>query len=165
MTIITTIETDELATILAALRFYQEKGQGDPANRSDAIHDIATACDQVVSLGAEAIDDLCERLNTSNSVESTTAQSLEDQFRGLLTRGLIPATVRQIMAEGDHDNYALHIEEARKRWATDELEIDDAPEVSEASGGCWVAGWVWVSDEDAGITTAQDEDEEEPALA
>jgi len=51
------------ATIMAALRFYQEKGMGDPANRSDAIHDLATNGDEVISLDAEGIDDLCERIN------------------------------------------------------------------------------------------------------
>ena len=54
----------DLATILAALRFYQENGQGDPDNRSDAIHEVATGGGDVISLDAAGIDDLCERLNT-----------------------------------------------------------------------------------------------------
>jgi hypothetical protein len=33
------VSDQDLATILAALGFYQEHGQGEPANRSDAIHD------------------------------------------------------------------------------------------------------------------------------
>ena len=53
----------DLATILAALRFYQEAGMGEPDNRSDAIHDIAADGDNVISLDDEGIDDLCERLN------------------------------------------------------------------------------------------------------
>lgn len=57
------LDDAEHATILAALRFYQEKGQGDPANRSEMIDDIATKGHQVVSLDANAIDDLCERIN------------------------------------------------------------------------------------------------------
>ena len=57
------ISTQELATILAALRYYQEKGLGDPANRSADIHEIATDGDEVISLDANDIDDLCERLN------------------------------------------------------------------------------------------------------
>ena len=43
--------------------FYQEHGQGDPANRSDRIHDVATNCGQVISLDDTGIDELCERLN------------------------------------------------------------------------------------------------------
>jgi hypothetical protein len=53
----------ELATILAALRYYQEQGMGDPDNRSNDIHDIATNGDNEVSLDADGIDALCERLN------------------------------------------------------------------------------------------------------
>jgi len=56
------VDHDENATILAALRFYQEKGQGDPCNRSDYIHDLATnGGDVLSSLDDEGIDDLCMR--------------------------------------------------------------------------------------------------------
>lgn len=66
-------------TILAALRFYQQKGQGDPANRSDDIHDIATNGGADVSLDADAIDDLCERVNfgmLENEPETDEATTL-----------------------------------------------------------------------------------------
>jgi hypothetical protein len=58
------LSEQDLATILAALRFYQEHGQGEPANRSDAIHHLATNCDQLISLDEAGNDELCERLNT-----------------------------------------------------------------------------------------------------
>lgn len=61
------IDSQDSATILAALRFYQERGMGDPANRSDMIHEIATNGGAVISLNAEGIDDLCERLNTAET--------------------------------------------------------------------------------------------------
>jgi hypothetical protein len=51
------------ATILAALRYYQRAGQGEPNNRSDDIHQIATDDGETVSLDAVAIDRLCEDLN------------------------------------------------------------------------------------------------------
>jgi hypothetical protein len=55
----------ELHTILAALRFYQAHGQGDPFNRSDWIHHIATNGGEVMaSLDELGIDELCERLQT-----------------------------------------------------------------------------------------------------
>lgn len=56
------LDRAELATILAALRTYQAAGYGEPANRPDDIHDIATDGD-VISLDAVAIDTLCERIN------------------------------------------------------------------------------------------------------
>ncbi len=65
------LDETETATILAALRFYQEKGQGDPAMRSLDIHDIATADDYVISLDDNGIDDLCEKLNTTDFVEAS----------------------------------------------------------------------------------------------
>lgn len=61
--------TEEFNTILAALRFYQESGMGDPFNRSGAIHDIATNGGEDISLDYDAIDALCERLNTDDFVE------------------------------------------------------------------------------------------------
>jgi hypothetical protein len=53
----------QLNTILAALRFYQQHGQGDPARRSDAIHDIATDGEIEISLDDAGIDELCQALN------------------------------------------------------------------------------------------------------
>lgn len=53
----------EKATILAALRYYQSKGLGDPDNRTQEIHDIATDLGNETSLDDSGIDELCERLN------------------------------------------------------------------------------------------------------
>jgi hypothetical protein len=67
------VSHDEHATILAALRYYQEQGMGEPDNRSNAIHEIATASytdhkgeehEVLSSLDDEWIDKLCERVNT-----------------------------------------------------------------------------------------------------
>lgn len=57
------IDAVERATILAALRYYQQQGQGDPSNRSDEIHDIATDVGNQISLDEEGIDVLCEKVN------------------------------------------------------------------------------------------------------
>jgi hypothetical protein len=61
--IIMRVSRQEFHTILAALRFYQEHDQGEPANRMDAIHDIATGGGDVISLDDSGINELCERLN------------------------------------------------------------------------------------------------------
>ena len=55
----------ELATILAALRNYQQQGLCDPAKRSPDLDDIATNGGTVAALSAEEIDTLCENLNCS----------------------------------------------------------------------------------------------------
>ena len=69
----------DTATILAALRYYQQNGQGEPDNRADDIHDIATAGDAVISLDSDGIDALCERINTAEA--ATPAKGADDQFR------------------------------------------------------------------------------------
>ncbi len=58
-----TVDEAEHATILAALRYYQENGQGDPSNRSDDIHAIAAPDHVMSSLDDDGIDALCERIN------------------------------------------------------------------------------------------------------
>lgn len=61
-----TLNKEQTATVLAALRFYQENGQGEPHNRSDAIHDIATDTGELTSLDADDIDALCEDINCND---------------------------------------------------------------------------------------------------
>ena len=50
---------EQTATVLAALRYYQEHDQGNPDSRTDAIHEIATDSGTLVSLDGEAIDQVC----------------------------------------------------------------------------------------------------------
>ncbi len=70
----------DVNTILAALRYYQEHGQGEPANRSLDIHDIATGNDSQVSMDADGIDGLCEAINTKKIVlvDNIRLPSLDD---------------------------------------------------------------------------------------
>jgi len=61
------LDREELATVLAALRYYQHNGMGDPFNRPDWLHDIAVPdAGSDTSLDDEAIDHLCERINCDN---------------------------------------------------------------------------------------------------
>lgn len=64
-----TLTGQEHATVLAALRFYQEKGMGESSNRSEAIHWIATNEGKVRSLDAAGIDALCEKINAAPKVK------------------------------------------------------------------------------------------------
>ncbi len=59
------VDPQQFHTIIAALRFYQEKGQGSPYRRSYWIHHLATGGDEdVTSLNTEDIDDLVYMINT-----------------------------------------------------------------------------------------------------
>lgn len=53
------------------------------------------------------------------------------------------------------------ITRARELYANDETEIDDDPAVSHADDGTWVAAWVWVSNEEAGLIDDEDGDDPE----
>jgi hypothetical protein len=68
------VDSAELATILAALRYYQQEGCGDPNYRSDAIHEIATDGGNETSLDSDGIDSLCERINTSGSYDDDSGR-------------------------------------------------------------------------------------------
>lgn len=57
------LDPQELNTVLAALRYYQRQGMGEPKNRPDWLHDIATNGDEEISLDDDGIDGLCEKLN------------------------------------------------------------------------------------------------------
>lgn len=57
------VSAREFHTVLAALRYYQAQGQGEPGNRSQEIEDLASNLGQVQPLTKEEIDRLCERMN------------------------------------------------------------------------------------------------------
>lgn len=63
------VTRQELDTILAALRWYQDCGMGEPAKRPDWLQDIACPDENDTSLDSAGIDDLCEKLNTGDRVE------------------------------------------------------------------------------------------------
>ena len=44
------LNSQEISTILAALKFYVVNNQGDPSSRTDAIHNIAVANESETSL-------------------------------------------------------------------------------------------------------------------
>lgn len=68
------ITSQELSTILAALRYYQEENQGEPDYRSDRIHAVATDDDTETSLDTDGIDELCIKLNTSGVHDDDSAR-------------------------------------------------------------------------------------------
>lgn len=50
-------------TIRVSLRYYQQQGQGEPANRSSWTQDLASDLGQVSPLYVREIDELCQRIN------------------------------------------------------------------------------------------------------
>lgn len=64
------MDATDQATILAALTYYRENGMGEPANRSDHIHEIATGMDDsVISMDDAGLDDLIVRVRAIRPVD------------------------------------------------------------------------------------------------
>jgi hypothetical protein len=57
-----TFDACQHATLIAALRYWQWRGQGTPENRADRFHDLATNSGTQPSLADDEIDDLVEHL-------------------------------------------------------------------------------------------------------
>jgi hypothetical protein len=105
---IISVDATELATILAALRFYQREGQGDPSNRLDDIHVIATDGETQISLDTEGIDALCERINLAEPVRCLIG--LEGGLiTGVTSNVLLEFTVLDYDVEGCDDDEVMTI--------------------------------------------------------
>lgn len=105
---IISVDTAELATILAALRFYQREGLGKPSNRSDDIHLIATDGDSQISLDAEGIDAICERINLNEPVRCLIG--LEGGLvTGVTSNVMLEFTVLDYDVEGCDDDEVMTI--------------------------------------------------------
>lgn len=73
------LHDDEHATVLAALRLYQQKGMGEPYNRSNEIHEIATNGGEVFSsLDDEGIDKLYKSLSHKGLTLAEAAELISE---------------------------------------------------------------------------------------
>lgn|GEM_PF-1896059 len=105
---IISVNSAELATILAALRFYQGEGQGDPSNRRVDIQVIATDGDTQLSLNTEGIDALCERINLDEPVRCLIG--LEGGLiTGVTSSVMLEFTVLDYDVEGCDDDEVMTI--------------------------------------------------------
>ncbi|WP_146041459.1 hypothetical protein [Pseudomonas sp. DP16D-R1] len=67
-------QNEDLHTIIAALRYWQQMGMCDPFKRSDEMHSLCTNNDELESYCDDDVDDLVMRLN----VEMNPKDFLED---------------------------------------------------------------------------------------
>lgn len=65
---------EDLHTIIAALRFWQRSGMGEPCNRDDEMHELATNGGEVTSLCYEDIDKLVMAINIDHDPVAFRAQ-------------------------------------------------------------------------------------------
>ena len=140
--------TDEQhATVLAALRFYQREGMGDPACRSEEIDDLATNGGEVTALDVVGISDLCEQLNCRDTDFSAALQVLKQSGMDF---GECVNAYGETAIDSPYVRYAVEIS------SDGDFEIDGTPVVSKGEEpGAYVMGWLWVSDYDCGVQDNQ----------
>lgn len=130
------LDASQHATVMLALRHYQ--GMLAALGHADT-RTVTYANGEVTPVGYDGINELCDRLNHT---------------------GLDFSHAVQILGRDDSDPY---VAAARNHSLLSEgtLEVDDIAVVSEGDDpGAYVSAWLWVSDEDAGIATDEEDDEE-----
>lgn len=127
------------ATVLAALRFYQQEGLRDRATRWPLIDDIATNSGQVKALRSTQIDDLCEAINHA---------------------GLSFGEIVNRLGDDDSDPYVAAAQQHRL-LNEGALEVDETAVVSRGDDpGAYVMAWLWISNTEAGIADGEEKEEE-----
>lgn len=94
------VEPDELNTILAALRYYQQSGMGEPSNRPDWLQEIACPDDDATSLSDSEIDRLCEEINCSPGEPVPTGVVIGSRWRWNIPDGSQFTVVEDV--DGEH---------------------------------------------------------------
>lgn len=74
-------DATDKATILAALTHYRDAGMGEPDNRSEELHAVATANEQVISMDAAGLADLIARVQSMAPVTLEPEPCLDDEPR------------------------------------------------------------------------------------
>lgn len=126
------------ATILAALRFYQESGIG-------ALDDIATNGGEIEALDEAAIDELCESINVSSPDKT-------EVITALVANGFEFCDFVPFYAETEDESPFVKAAIEAVANKEGELEVDSPAVVSHGSDdGAYVMAWLWVSNDAAGV--------------
>ena len=124
------------ATVLAALRMWQESDEAERAPYAD----IATNAGELHKLRTADIDSVTEAFAHGGAVLIDTAGGYANTgpLGTLATAGGLPAEPKETAS-------AELLARARATLQTDELEIDDDAAISRSDdGGHWVSSWAWL---------------------
>lgn len=130
------------AAILAALRFYQQCGG---SSIGADIENIASNGDAFTPLVGDQIDTLCESINQASPAKAVVIDALK--ANGFCFSDFVAPF-------GDTEESSPFVKAAREAVARKEgsLEVDEPTIVSDGDkNGSYVMGWIWVSNEEAGI--------------
>lgn len=136
------VDGAQLATILAALRVYQQCGGSSIA--AD-IENIASNGDEFAPLVGDQIDALCESINQASPAKELVVEALKSH--GFAFEDLLPAFA-------ETEEASPFVAAARKLVMNDEgsVEVDDPTVVSRGDErGAYVQAWIYVSSEEAGL--------------
>lgn len=125
------IDKPEHATMIAALRWYQESGMGEPDHRSEAIHELATNGGEEISLDSDGIDALVEKLQFNNVAE--TVARLEARHARLLA-ALRAVHEASRMSGNSHVQYLEQIAAAGLKEAGEKTLIELSAETRSRAG-------------------------------
>jgi hypothetical protein len=91
------------------------------------------------------------------------ANNFTERLRALIEEGLCFSDCVRAFAAEEEDPYVV----AARRIHGDEgsVEIDDRAVLSDSCEGNYVSAWVWVSDEDAGVSSDDEDDEHDDSDA
>lgn len=134
--IIISLDARQLATVLGSLRATQAVQQSEPL--APEVLDIMTDGGAFAALDDGEVDALCERLNAGGLTFSEAANHYG------------------AVQDADAPGLATYRDAVQTREG--ELEVDPNAIVSVSDdGGAYVAAWVWVTDDQAGVETEADE--------
>lgn len=134
------LDNSELNTILAALRFYQRAGMGEPCNRPDWLQDLACATDDDTSLDDSGIDALCERINhdDSNETGNVDAQPINRELLRALSDLLEIADGSEVGMWCEEDKEVYDRATALVKSVSTPCECHGGEACCEACGGCGI---------------------------
>lgn len=130
------------AAILAALRLYQQLGE---SSIGADIENIASNGGEFAPLMGDQLDALCESINQTAPAKRMVVEALKAngfEFRELLS------------GFAETEESSPFVKAARKLVKNDEgsVEVDDPSVVSRGDKeGAYVLGWIYVSNEEAGV--------------
>lgn len=137
----------EQATIIAALRHYQQQGLAEEANRCEFLNDIATNGGQHDGLEDQEIDELVMSVNFT--------PEKEEIVQAVKASGL---TFGEIITPFQEDESNPYVKAAIEKNEAGEMEVDCPAVVSDGDDrGAYVLAWLWVTDEEAGIPHISEE--------
>lgn len=135
------------ASILAALRFYQQSGMNSAGQE---IHEIASNAGAIEPLSSDEIDCLCESINQDALEKKSVIEALK-------SNGFEFSDFVSVYGERSDSNPYVKAAQDMVSTREGDLEVDEPAVVSAGEDfGAYVLAWLWVSNDEAGVYSPSD---------